>query len=439
LAALIGCVPAEEQSGEAPTEEAALELRTTRTRTDARPSPDATDPAWGEAPGPLWAREMVVERNGFEGQICIGSAGCTGPSGDIKFDLPAGVHDIYQPSSLDYPAGSSTSLGTITVDQTGAATLQTTRLLRVGPHTLRARTVEIEIDQCNYPGLIGFDGSGRPLAGSKTRLLVGRRYMLFDYESLNMTMDSHGGGHDLVIDPQGVVSLGPALAASFTLKGRTLVARTRELTIDQGAYKGVFAIGSLWKTGSPVTFTLLENRRYYISDYRSMDGARGGHPFSATWDLSVDGTGRLRVEGETRRFFKISAERRRLEPIVGTVVVKGTGPTKFCLSGQPIACACPGETLVAPMILGRDFRIHRSLPWVKFSDTGVCSTGTINHPDGDQLTIACSASAPRSCDVNNDDAYDGWIYGDQPGDERYDPRACRDSCPDDHRARRRHH
>jgi hypothetical protein len=417
VASTVGCVPPPEAETETESQGQPLKGR-------ARPTPSES-----EHRGPLSAQGLTIDAAGYESALCIGAI-CTGPGReDLPFDLAPGVHQLFAPASTDYELMIPSALGTITVDQAGVATLDSRHFFQTGPHTIRARTVEITLNLHGYPGRFGFDGSGRTLTKPTTRLLVGRHFMMADYESFDMKVDSFGPAQDIAIDFDGKITLGPSVAASFDLVGRTLVARTHDVTFDQKGYQGLMALGSVFKVGQVVTFRVLENRRYYVSDYRSFDAARSVHPFSPTWDLSVDGNGQLQVVGETRRYFNIWPARRRLEPILGGIEVTGTGPLKFCVGGQPLSCACPGDRIVTPMLLGRSFSIHRSAIWVNLSPAGTCSPTQVSPPGGDTLTIACSKAPPLPGDIRNDDPDDGWIRAD-PG-EWPDPNACH-SCDRDH-------
>lgn len=339
--------------------------------------------------GVLRATGLTIDTGGYWGDICIGSFGCY--LGGVKaqpFDLPPGTHTIASNYSISVHPGWGGAMGTITVDGSGRAMLDSPHFDRVNATTIRAKTVPIKIDPRGSTARVGFDGAGA--VGTLTpRLLVGRRYPFADYESFALTADTYRTADDFVVDFDGVVSFGPSVAEMFTWDGVTLAARTFSLTIDQRGYKGVFALGSAWKQGPVIEFGVLPNRRYALSDYRSLDGVRGTYTFAVRWDVHVDRDGVLHVGPETSAFVNVRPAARRIEPKLGTIQATPKGACrKVCLNFQPLVCARNGQRMTTPMILGRDFRIDLTDQWIKFDRSGACTPDKVHVFDG-KLTFKC--------------------------------------------------
>ena len=239
----------------------------------------------------------------YSGTICIGEV-CTSNGATGIYPLGEGVHYILDQSPSWHSTENTTSLGTLTVGPAGEITLgngQANFTLDEASRTLTVRTTTITIDRAGYLSqYIGFYWFtwGEP----SIVLLRNRRYHLIDLYSAGPTGTyAFSDEPDVAIDNEGNVSVIEGAAASFTVNGRTLTAKTTTVNIDANGYRAAYAVGFSDITSGPV-HVLLRNRRYGVHDYLSWS-ATGPYRFSNGPDVEIEDDGDIILTGGAAESF----------------------------------------------------------------------------------------------------------------------------------------
>ncbi|MCL6591934.1 MAG: putative Ig domain-containing protein [Firmicutes bacterium] len=308
---------------------------------------------------------ITLEPNGYLGYLSIDNVG-TLNNGQVKtFNLIPGQYKLSDPYSYDLN-GQNTSFGSFSVNIDGSIVADITlrQFFIVSGTTLAGKVAPVTIDFNEYNGYLGFYNikAYKGPGAFTTKLIVGRRYSIYDDYSYDLTQNSvyfGGAGYQVSLSLDGMeVTLNSTASNYFRVSGTTLTANTGPVTIDFNEYQGYLGFNNIitFKGSGVYTTKLIIGRRYTICGEYSYDLNQNSIYFGGVGyqvGLNLDGAA-ITLNSAASNYFHVS----------GTTLTANTAPVtidfneyKGYIGFNNIIGFNGPSTYTAKLIIGRRYTI----------------------------------------------------------------------------------